>query len=287
MHEINIVIISGLSGSGKSTALKTIEDLGFYCIDNLPIILLPKFIELCRSSQYDISKIALVVDVREGSFLKELKPTLNRLKSEGFNIEMIFLECSNDILIQRFSETRRNHPLSEDGSVREGILLEREMLKDIRKLSDRQVDTTDMNVHQLRGFFQECFDRFSRQDMVITFMSFGFRYGVPHDSDNIFDVRFLPNPYFVNELKELDGNDERILRYVFSRSEANDFFDKLTSFLSFLIPLFKREGKSYLTVATGCTGGRHRSVVVANQLKKFYEQMYGRVSVIHRDIDKK
>ena len=286
MNEINIVIISGLSGSGKSTALKTIEDLGFYCIDNLPIILLPKFIELCRSSQYDISKIALVVDVREGSFLKELKPTLIRLRVEGLNIEMIFLECSNDILIQRFSETRRNHPLS-GGSVREGIILEREMLEDIRMFADRQIDTSAMNVHQLRGVFQEGFNRFSKQDMAITFMSFGFRYGVPHDSDNVFDVRFLPNPYFLNELKELDGNDDSIDNYVFSRTEANTFFNNLTSFLSFLIPLFKQEGKSYLTIAIGCTGGRHRSVVVANRLKEFYEHLYGCVSVIHRDLDKK
>ncbi len=287
MEKTNIIIISGLSGSGKSTALRTLEDLGFYCVDNLPIVLLPEFIELCNSSTYDISRIALVVDVREGSFLNEYKPTLKKLKGEGNKIEMIFLECSDEILIQRFSETRRYHPLSKKGSVRESIILERSILSEIKSQADRSFDTSVMNVHQLRSMLQDYFERFSKPDMAITFMSFGFRYGVPHDSDIVFDVRFLPNPYFVGELKDLDGNDEKVSRYVFGCSEAEVFFEKLTDFLSYQIPLFKREGKAYLTVAVGCTGGRHRSVAIANCLKDFFVKEKHRVYVMHRDLEKK
>lgn len=286
MKDINIIIISGLSGSGKSTALRTLEDIGFYCVDNLPIILLPQFVELCRSSSDDIARVALVVDVREGTFLKDYRSTLEKLKSEGYRIELIFLECSDDKLIQRFSETRRHHPLSERGSVAEGIKLERDMLKEMKLQADRIIDSSEMNVHQLRNIFQDFYERFSKSDMVITFLSFGFRHGVPHDSDIVFDVRFLPNPYFSRELKNLDGNDDRVAEYVFSRSETKVYLEKLKDFLSFQMPLFEREGKSYLTVAVGCTGGRHRSVAIVNYLRSLFSEGKHKVYVRHRDLTK-
>jgi UPF0042 nucleotide-binding protein len=286
MQEIGIIIISGLSGSGKSTALKTLEDLGFYCVDNLPIILLPEFIELCQSSSYDMTRAALGMDVRERTFLKAFQPTLEKLRNEGYRIELIFLECSDEILIQRFSETRRQHPLSDSESVLEGIKRERELLKEIKAVSDRILDTSELNVHQLRNIFQEYFVEISKSDMAITFMSFGFKYGVPHDIDLVFDVRFLPNPYFVRGLKHLDGNDEKVASYIFSRPEAKVFLEKLIDFLSFQLPLFEREGKSYLTVAFGCTGGKHRSVAIASYLKKCFLKGRDRVHVLHRDLEK-
>jgi len=286
MKEVSIIIISGLSGSGKSTAVRALEDLGFFCIDNLPVLLLPKFVELCNSSSDDISRVALVMDVREGGFLKEFKPIFEQLRREGHRIELIFLECSDELLIQRFSETRRHHPLGKGGSVREGIRLERHMLEEIKSQADKTVDTTDMNVHQLRNLFREYFERFTKSDMALTFMSFGYKYGIPHDSDIVFDVRFLPNPYFVSQLSHLDGNDKRICEYVFSWKEARKFIEKLQGMLSFQIPLFEREGKTYLTVAVGCTGGRHRSVVIANHLKDFYGKQRNRVYSIHRDLER-
>jgi len=286
MKEISVIIISGLSGSGKSTALRTLEDLGFFCVDNLPILLLPKFIELCHSSSDDISRVALVMDVRERTFLKEYQPTLEKLGSKDCKTELIFLECSDEILLQRFSETRRHHPLSEGGSVREGIKLERDVLEKVKSQADRTIDTSELNVHQLRNVFQEYFDIFSKRDMALTCMSFGFKYGVPRDIDIVFDVRFLPNPYFVGELKNLDGNDERVAEYVFSWSETKEFVEKLKDFLSFQIPLFEREGKSYLTVAFGCTGGKHRAVAIANYLKEYFSKERHRVYVIHRDLEK-
>lgn len=285
MKEIGIIIISGLSGSGKSTALRTLEDLGFYCVDNLPVTLLPQFIDLCRSSSHDISRIALGIDVRERFFLKEYKPTLAMLRSHGAHIELIFLECSDKTLIQRFSETRRQHPLSQEGSVVEGINSERAMLEEMKLEADRIIDTSEMNVHQLRNFFQKCFVGISSTDMAITFMSFGFKYGVPHNIDMLFDVRFMPNPHFVGELRELNGNDPRVSEYVLQGADTLIFLEKLKDFLSFQIPLFEREGKAYLTVALGCTGGKHRSVAIVNRLKQLCEPARERIHVIHRDID--
>ena len=286
MKEISIIIISGLSGAGKSTALRTLEDLGFFCVDNLPIVLLSKFIHLCHNSSDEISRIALGMDVREGIFLKEYQPAVQRLQKKGYRAEMMFLECSDMVLIQRFSETRRHHPLSEDGSVIEGIKRERELLKEIKSLADRIIDTSKLNVHQLRDYFEEHFLSFPKRDMTIKFISFGFKYGIPHDSDIVFDVRFLPNPYFVRELKNLDGNDERVKKYVFSCPEAKEFLKKMEDLLAFQIPLSEKEGKSYLTVATGCTGGKHRSVAISDYLQKYFSKGRDRVTVIHRDIEK-
>jgi len=284
MKEVSIIIISGLSGSGKSTALRTLEDLGFFCVDNLPILLLPKFIDLCHSSSDDISRVALVVDARSRAFLDKFKPTLKRLETKGYHIKLIFLECSDDVLIQRFSETRRHHPSVDGGSVLDGVKAEREMLSEMKSQADSVIDTTDLNVHQLTKVCEEYFENFSKRNMAITFMSFGFKYGVPHYADIVLDVRFLPNPYFVEELKELTGNDEKVVDYVFNFSETKKFLEMTEEFLSFQIPLFEREGKSYLTVAVGCTGGRHRSVAVAGYLKNVFSQGRERVFVRNREL---
>ena len=286
MSELRIIIISGLSGSGKSTALKTLEDLGFFCVDNLPVLLLPKFIELCQGSIHDVSKIGLVMDVREREFLKEYPLMRDLLKDEGYHIELIFLESSDEVLIQRFSETRRQHPLGDEGSVAEGIQIERGKLGELKSLADKIIDTSELTVHQLRTHLEEYFQQWSTRSMHITFMSFGFKYGVPHDIDMLFDVRFLPNPYFVSELKDLDGSDRRVAEYVFRWQETQVYLQKLQDFIMFQIPLFEREGKTYLTIAIGCTGGRHRSVVIADYLKELFPRDTYGVYIHHRDLKK-
>jgi UPF0042 nucleotide-binding protein len=286
MRELRIIIISGLSGSGKSTALKTLEDLGFFCVDNLPVLLLPKFIELCQGSIHDVSKIGLVMDVREREFLMEYPRMLGLLKAEGYHIELIFLECSDELLIQRFSETRRQHPLSDEGSVAEGIQAEREKLGELKALADKIIDTSELTVHQLRMLLEDYFQQLATRSMHITFMSFGFKHGVPHDIDMLFDVRFLPNPYFVSELKDLEGTDRRVADYVLRSAETRVYVQKLQDFISFQIPLFEREGKTYLTIAIGCTGGRHRSVVIADYLQQLFPRETYDVYINHRDLKK-
>jgi UPF0042 nucleotide-binding protein len=286
MREIIITIISGLSGSGKSTALNTLEDLGFFCVDNLPVLLLPKFIELCQSSINDISKIGLVMDVREREFLKEYPDMLDLLKTEGYRIELIFLDSSDDVLIQRFSETRRQHPLGEGGSILDGIQMEREQLSALKSRADKIIDTSALTVHELRTLLENYFQQLSTRTMNITFMSFGFKNGVPHDVDMILDVRFLPNPHFVRELKDLDGTDPRVAEYVSRSPETQRYLEKLKDFLAFQLPLFEREGKTYLTIAIGCTGGRHRSIVIANYLREIFSDGKFQVHATHRDIKK-
>jgi UPF0042 nucleotide-binding protein len=286
MKEIIITIISGLSGSGKSTALDTLEDLGFFCVDNLPVLLLPKFIELCQSSINDISKIGLVMDVREREFLREYPDMLELLKAEGYRIELIFLDSSDDVLIQRFSETRRQHPLGEGGSILDGIRMEREQLSALKSRADKIIDTSALTVHELRTLLENYFQQLSTRTMNITFMSFGFKYGVPHDVDMILDVRFLPNPHFVRELKDLDGSDPRVAEYVSRSPETQRYLEKLKDFLAFQLPLFEREGKTYLTIAIGCTGGRHRSIVITNYLREIFSDGKYQVHATHRDIKK-
>jgi len=286
MREIIITIISGLSGSGKSTALNTLEDLGFFCVDNLPVLLLPKFIELCQSSINDISKIGLVMDVREREFLREYPDMLDLLKTEGYRIELIFLDSSDDVLIQRFSETRRQHPLGEGGSILDGIRMEREQLSALKSRADKIIDTSALTVHELRTLLENYFQQLSTRTMNITFMSFGFKNGVPHDVDMILDVRFLPNPHFVRELKDLDGTDPRVAEYVSRSPETQRYLEKLKDFLAFQLPLFEREGKTYLTIAIGCTGGRHRSIVIANYLREIFSDGKFQVHATHRDIKK-
>ena len=284
--KIDIIILSGLSGSGKSTALHTLEDLGFFCVDNLPILLLPMFIDLCQNSTFDISRAALVMDVRERNFLKDFQPTFEKLRQANHAPALIFLECADTVLVQRFSETRRQHPLSESGMVLDGISRERAMLKKIKSMADSVIDTSEWNVHELKKTIEKYFNGISKRDMALTFLSFGFKYGVPHEADIVLDVRFMPNPYFIPELKNSTGNDDRVVQYVLRRQETREFVERLEGFLSFQLPLFEREGKSYLTVAIGCTGGKHRSVVVVNALKDFFLAQRPGVSSHHRDIDK-
>lgn len=284
MKEDCIIILSGLSGSGKSTALRTLEDLGFFCIDNLPIQLLPVFVELCQSSSEDISRIALVVDARSRVFLNPFQTTMQEMHQKGYDIKLIFLDCSDDILVKRFSETRRQHPFAEGGAVNDGIRAERKFLEEIKRDADTVFDTSDLNVHQLRSLFEEYFEGFAKREMVITFMSFGFKYGVPHNVDIVLDVRFLPNPYFVEPLKNLTGTDVPVIDYIFNSEETKTYLQMTEDYLSYQIPLFEREGKSYLTIAVGCTGGRHRSVAVASYLKKLFSRGRHRVYLRNREI---
>jgi RNase adapter protein RapZ len=283
-----IVLMTGLSGAGKSTATKALEDLGFFCIDNLPVMLLPKLLELVSHGASDeVQRIAIVVDAREGRFLDSTQAALDEVREEGHQLEVMFLDCADEALIRRFSETRRRHPLSDD-SVQEGIALERRMLSQLRALADHVVDTTRMNVHELRDTVIAKFGGPGQDDKLnVTLLSFGFRNGIPPASDLVFDVRFLPNPYFVEGLKPHPGTDPRVSQWVLERMQTQEFLARLESMLLFLIPQYRAEGKSYLTVSIGCTGGRHRSVALAEELgRRLAEKHRANVNVTHRDVSK-
>lgn len=286
MKDFNLVIVSGISGSGKSTALKTLEDLGFFCIDNLPVMLLPAFLKLCGKFSSKISNVGLVMDIRERMFLSQYIPTIRKIKEDGYRVRLFFLDADDNAIVKRFRETRRQHPLAEKGSVLEGVQKERAELEEIKASAEKVIDTTQMNVHQLRGFFQNLFKDVSDHLMAITFMSFGFKYGLPQEVDMVFDVRFLPNPFFNENLKDLNGTNSRVSSYILNVRESIVYLEKLRDFLSYQIPLFKKEGKSYLTIAVGCTGGRHRSVAVSNYLRDFFSDDNQHAYVIHRDIEK-
>ncbi len=286
MKEIRLVVLSGPSGSGKSTAIKALEDLGFFCVDNMPVTLLPKFMELLARSG-EISRVAAVVDVREREFLKAFGSVFNELKDAGCGVELIYLDTSDDSLVRRFSETRRRHPLADSDSPLEGILKERELLKDVKAHADRVVDTTNFNVHQLREVIKELFSGpVSREKMTVSLISFGYRYGIPTDADLVMDIRFLPNPFFVNALKGLDGTDERVREYVLGREETGEFLRRFGDLMDYLIPLYWKEGKSYLTIAIGCTGGKHRSVVIVEELAAKIDSDMVVPRKRHRDIFK-
>lgn len=266
MKEIRFVVLSGPSGSGKSTVIKALEDLGFFCVDNMPVALLPKFMELLAQSG-EITKVAAVVDIRERQFLKEFTPVFNELKAAGYTAELIFLDASDESLVRRFSETRRRHPLADSDTPLEGILRERDILKEVREHADKVIDTTGFTVHDLRDTIKEYFSGpVAHGRMSVNVISFGYRYGIPTDADLVFDIRFLPNPYFVSSLKWLDGKDEKVREFVLSNPETREFLKRLRSFLDYLIPLYWKEGKSYLTIAIGCTGGKHRSVAITEYL---------------------
>ena len=287
MKNLRVVIITGLSGSGKSTALRALEDIGFFCVDNLPVILLPKFLSITISSSPEIKQVALVMDLRERSFLDKYGRIFDGLKKKGYRIEILFLESSDESLLHRFSETRRAHPLSERGMIMEGILLEREKLSSLKKMADKVIDTTSINVHQLKDIIQRHFSPSSRnKKMVINVTSFGYRYGLPVEADLVFDVRFLPNPYFVENLKDYDGNNNDVRNYILKNKESKEFLKKTLDLMNLLIPLYEKEGKVRLNIAMGCTGGRHRSVVMANKISSFFSSMKYLVNLNHRDIDK-
>ncbi len=279
-----MVVITGMSGSGKSTAIRALEDAGFFCIDNLPVLLLPKLTELAGGG--NIERMALVVDVREGVFLKDAPRMLAEVRRAGHQVEVLFLDSSDDSLIRRFSETRRRHPLAPNGTVAEGIKAEREELRDLRELADQVIDSSALNVHDLKRMVQARFSPEPAAGPSLSIMSFGYRYGVPPQADLVLDVRFLPNPYFVPELKGLTGKVPKVSAYVLDREETQQFLEKVVDLCRFLFPRYQKEGKAYLTVALGCTGGKHRSVAIAAELTRRLQDANTRVQLWDRDIEK-
>lgn len=287
MKNIHVVIITGLSGSGKSNALRAMEDIGFFCVDNLPVILLPKFLSITLQSSPEIKRVAMVMDLREKRFIEKYQRVFERLREKGYKIEILFLEASEDSLLRRFSETRRNHPLSSEGSIQEGIELEIEKLSPLRQMADKIIDTTETNTHQLKDIVQRHFLPASgRKKMIINVTSFGYRYGLPADADLVIDVRFLPNPFYVEDLKDCDGHNGAVIKYILNNKESRDFLKRMIDMMNFLIPLYEKEGKARLNIALGCTGGHHRSVVMANQFSSHFQAMKYIVHTSHRDIQK-
>lgn len=280
------IVLTGLSGSGKSQAIRALEDLGYFCVDNLPTTLIPTLAKLSLRAGADMGKVAIVVDVREGNFLSQFPTIFKRLrKMPRLNPVLIFLEASHAALVRRFSETRRPHPLAPDRSVTEGIRKERSRLHAIRALADEIVDTSDMTVHELRQFFMSLSRDRSRKQLMITMLSFGYKFGVPVDADLMFDVRCLPNPHFVPALRRRTGRDRAVAQFMEKDAATRDFIDRLEQYVRFAVPYYVAEGKSYLTVAIGCTGGRHRSVMIAERLRRALADLSGvRVRVRHRDI---
>jgi RNase adapter protein RapZ len=280
-----LVILTGLSGSGKSTVLHAFEDMGFYCVDNLPVELIPIFAELHAAGEGDFARAALLVDAREGQQLEKLPPLLKHLKKEH-PIALVFIEANEDALLRRYSETRRPHPLGKNFSVRESLRHERALMDPIRKLADVVIDSTQFNVHELRHFITARFKNPDKRPMLVSVVSFGYRYGVPSDADLVFDVRFLPNPHFVPRLRPYTGKDAKVRRYIRSFPQTAEFLRRIDGLLTYLIPHYIREGKSYLTIAFGCTGGKHRSVMLAESVKKSLGKRSYSSKVVHRDIEK-
>lgn len=282
---IRFVIITGLSGAGKSEAMKCFEDLGYFCVDNLPPVLIPKFAELCAQSGGRINRIALVVDIRGGSFFDDVSESLETLEETGFSYEILYLEAEDEVLVRRFKESRRRHPLSASGGVLEGIRLERERLEELRGKATQIVDTSALTARELRETIINHFSYLPEQErLLITVVSFGFKNGLPLDADLVFDVRFLPNPHYVESLRALNGNTEEVANYVLKWPVTTRFLSKLYDLMEFLIPYYVQEGKTSLLLGIGCTGGQHRSVTIANRLGDFLRTKGYRVVVDHRDI---
>jgi len=285
---VRVVVVTGVSGAGKSTALRALEDLDFYCVDNLPVPLLPSFVELLATrppmSAQAPQQAAIVADAREGDFLDSHRETFRKLEESGHSIEILFLDASEEVLVRRFSETRRRHPMSGD-DLRDGIRRERGILKALRDDADAIVDTGNLNVHQLKGVVQERYRR-SAEKLAVTLLSFGFRHGLPVEADFVFDVRSFPNPYFVEGLSAGTGEDAAVSAFVFERPEARAVVESMITLLDQVIPMAEEEGKAYLTIAVGCTGGRHRSVATVRELQKRLKG--GRAfSVRHRDLERR
>ncbi len=279
-----LVIITGLSGSGKGTVLKCLEDLGYYAVDNLPVDLTPTFAELIRDSP-NIARAAVVIDVRGGGL--DHFPEVYRKLSRRIHTTMVFLEADENAVVRRYSETRRPHPLGSGRSVSRNVRREREQLEPLRKLADHVIDTTKFNVHDLRGFVKETFaETGTRSRMIVYVNSFGFRHGVPADSDLVFDVRFLPNPNYISEYRHLTGRHPRVARYIKSFPQTVEFVERISELLVYLLPHYLREGKSYLTISFGCTGGRHRSVMIADEIRKRLNKAGFSTKVNHRDAAK-
>ena len=282
---MRFVVVTGMSGGGKSTALKMLEDAGFYCVDNLPVSLIEKFVELIATPDSEITKVALGLDVRAGHSFSEATSILEKQKEKGYEFEILFMDASDSALVKRYKETRRVHPLAAEGRVEDGIRQEREMLDGIRKQADYVIDTSNLLTRELKEELDRIFIKNEEYNsLMITLLSFGFKYGIPADADLVFDVRFLPNPYYIDELKSKTGNDKEVRDYVMQYPEAGEFLDKLSDMLEFLIPNYIKEGKYQLVVAIGCTGGQHRSVTLANELyvRMKNQGSYG-MKLIHRE----
>ena len=286
---MRLVIVTGMSGAGKSTALKMLEDMGYFCVDNLPVPLIPKFAELLAVPGTEMNKAALGVDIRSGQSFRELANVLKVLDEGGCQYEILYLESSDDVLVKRYKETRRFHPLAgSDGRVEDGLKRERELLGFLKKKADYLVDTSHMLTRELKAELNKIFVQNKEyKNLYITVLSFGFKYGIPNDADLVFDVRFLPNPYYIEELRPMSGNDQPVRDYVMNNDTAKQFLTKLTDMVEFLIPNYISEGKTQLVIGIGCTGGKHRSVTLANELyeKLCEDEDYG-IKIEHRDIEK-
>ena len=286
---MRLVIVTGMSGAGKSTALKMLEDMGYFCVDNLPVPLIPKMAELLSVPGTEINKAALGVDIRSGQNFYELKKILKELDRSGTRFEILYLESSDDVLIKRYKETRRNHPLSKGGRIENGIAKERKKIAFLKERADYILDTSRMLTRELRSELNRIFaENKEYKNLYITVLSFGFKYGIPSDADLVFDVRFLPNPYYIDELRPQSGNDKPVRDYVMNNDISKEFLKKLVDMVEFLIPNYVAEGKNQLVIAIGCTGGKHRSVTLANELYErlsVAEKEYG-VRKEHRDIEK-
>lgn len=283
MADYNFLIITGLSGSGKTAASRFLEDFGYYCMDNLPAKLIPNFVDLWKKDEFQIDKVALVIDIREAGFISEFPKILKKIRKK-ITPCVVFLEASDETIMKRFSESRRPHPLTGEGTVVENIQLERKKLEEIRELSDEVIDTSKTNISDLKKLISDRFIKKSEYRIQIMLISFGYKYGVPLDSDLVFDTRFLPNPYYVDELKDETGKNKEVSEYIYKSEKTKEYIHRLFKFIDYQLPYFIEEGKSYLTISIGCTGGRHRSVAVAEWLKEHLESKKYSIQITHRDI---
>lgn len=284
---MEIVIVSGLSGSGKTQAMRALEDLGYFCVDNLPPTLIPKFAEACGKGSAKVQKIALAIDIRGGEFFEDIYESFNYLSEQEYNYEVLFIEANDDVLIKRYKESRRKHPLAPDGRIINGVNSERKKLARVRDRANNIINTSKLTARELKQKITEIYGEEGQleTELAITVLSFGFKYGIPVDSDLVFDVRFLSNPFYIRELKPFAGTDKEIKDYVFSFDETNKFVDKLVDMLTFLIPNYKKEGKRQLIISIGCTGGRHRSVAIASKIYDILKEKKFTVNIDHRDIN--
>ncbi|MCF8095277.1 MAG: RNase adapter RapZ [Desulfobacteraceae bacterium] len=286
MHKHKIIIITGLSGSGKSGALAALEDSGFYCVDNMPVKLLPKFLEMPLQMDSEIPGLAFVMDVREKGFLSAFPEIFYDLRKKGYDIEIFFLEAEETVILRRYSQTRRHHPLSQARTLQEGIRAEIEQMAEVRKFADRIIDTSGYNIHELKSAIYNMVEHVLHpRPMRIHIISFGYKHGTPHDADLIMDVRFIANPFFITELKPLDGRNRSVSSFVLDNVTARSFLEKFHDLVDFLLPLYEKEGKAYLTIALGCTGGRHRSVAVAEELHEYLNKPGRPLKLTHRDVE--
>lgn len=285
---MRFVIVTGMSGAGKSTALKILEDMGYFCVDNLPIALIPKFAEILAAPDTELNQVALGIDIRSGAALEGLEEQLNLIDKKGIRYEVLFLDAQDGVLVKRYKETRRQHPLGGAGHIDVGIAKEREKITFLKMRATYILDTSKMLTRELKAELEQIFiEGKDFKNLYITVMSFGFKYGIPQDADLVFDVRFLPNPYYIEELKAKTGNEAEVRNYVMNSERAQEFLEKFTGMIDFLLPNYILEGKNQLVIAVGCTGGKHRSVTIANELYEFVKQNenYG-VRIEHRDIEK-